>query len=106
MNEIYKSVADGCVRLQDRLESYSQDKMLIYKEKEEQLKTILSQMPSSDEIEKILSLVGLNMNEFYKLYDEKKIQDAILYAKDLKDRYTVLWLYYDIFGDELAVNKY
>ena len=28
---------------------------------------------------------------------EKKIEDAVLYAKDLKDRYTVLWLYYNYF---------
>ena len=29
---------------------------------------------------------------------EKKIADAISYAKELKDRYTVLWMYYDLFG--------
>lgn len=29
-----------------------------------------------------------------KLYGQKKIDDAILYAKDLKDRYSVLWLAY------------
>ena len=31
-----------------------------------------------------------------RYYD--KIKDAISYAKELKDRYTVLWLYYDLFG--------
>ena len=24
------------------------------------------------------------------------IDDALLYAKDLKDRYSVLWMYYDL----------
>ena len=28
---------------------------------------------------------------------EEKIKNAILYAKDLKDRYSVLWLYYGYF---------
>ena len=28
--------------------------------------------------------------------DTKKIEDAISYSKDLKDRYTVLWLAYDL----------
>lgn len=42
----------------------------------------------------LLSVLELDMNEFYKLYDNDKINDAILYSKDLKDRYTVLWLYY------------
>lgn len=27
---------------------------------------------------------------------KEKIQDAIWYAKDLKDRYSVLWMYYDL----------
>jgi hypothetical protein len=31
-----------------------------------------------------------------ELYGEEKIKDAIKYAKDLKDRYTVLWLNYDL----------
>lgn len=40
----------------------------------------------------------MKMDEFYSLYSAKKIADAKLYAKELKDRYTVLWLYYDLFG--------
>ena len=32
------------------------------------------------------------MKEFVNLYGEAKIKDAVHYAKDLKDRYTVLWL--------------
>ena len=33
------------------------------------------------------------------LYGEEKISDALLFAKDLKDRYSVLWAYYDIFSE-------
>ncbi len=102
MNEIYKSVADGCISLQARIGNYSKDRIQTYKQKEEEIKNILSQMPSSKKIEKMLSVVGLDTEEFYKLYDKKKIEDAILYAKDLKDRYTVLWLYYDLFGDRIT----
>ena len=29
-------------------------------------------------------------------YGEGKLAEARLYAKDLKDRYTVLWTYYDL----------
>jgi hypothetical protein len=57
-------------------------------------------MPSSSEIKEMLCLVGLDTEEFYKLYGKEKINDAILYAKDLKDRYTVLWLNYDLYGDK------
>ena len=38
----------------------------------------------------------LDIAEFEKMYGTEKIQDAILYAKDLKDRYTVLWVAYDL----------
>ncbi len=99
INEIYKSVADGCIKLQNKIGNYSKDRIDIYKQKEEEIKNILSQMPSSEEIEQVLSVAELDLAQFYKLYDEKKLQDAVLYAKDLKDRYTVLWLYYDLFGN-------
>lgn len=101
MNKIYKSVSEGCISLQNRIGNYSKDRIQTYKQKEEEIKNILSQMPRSEDIEQMLSVVGLDVEEFYKLYGKQKIQDAILYAKDLKDRYTVLWLYYDLFGDRI-----
>ena len=44
--------------------------------------------------------VGLDYDEFVKLYGADKIADGRVYAKDLKDRYTVLWMLYDLFGDK------
>ena len=44
--------------------------------------------------------VGLDKKEFDALYGKKKIDDALLFAKDLKDRYSVLWMYYDLFGQK------
>lgn len=99
INEIYKSAAEGCIRLQNKVGNYSKNRIDIYKQKEEEIKNILSQMPGSKEIEQMLSIAGLDLEDFYKLYDKKKLQNAVLYAKDLKDRYTVLWLYYDLFGE-------
>jgi hypothetical protein len=57
-------------------------------------------MPGSKEIEHLLALVGLDMQTFHALYGKEKIENAVLYAKELKDRYTVLWLHYDLFGGE------
>ena len=58
---------------------------------------------SLDIVEMIMDLeselgVELDMEEFYSLYSKEKIENAILYAKELKDRYTVLWVNYDFFG--------
>ena len=44
----------------------------------------------------MLAAVGLEEETFTSLYGEEKIRDALLWAKDLKDRYTVLWTAYDM----------
>lgn len=101
MQRVYKSVAEGCMTLQNKMGRYGENRVPVYLAKEEQIKSILSEMPSTAEIETILSGIGLSMDEFHKTYSEAKIADAITYAKDIKDRYTVLWVYYDIFGKEI-----
>ena len=97
---IYKQVADGCIELQDKVGNYSTDRTVIYREKETEIRKILSEMPTGNQIKDLLSLVGLDINDFYKLYGKDKINNAIIYAKDLKDRSTVLWVNYDFFGEE------
>ena len=44
-----------------------------------------------------------DMADFYQLYGNERIENAILYAKDLKDRYTVLWVNYDFYGGDSNV---
>jgi len=97
---IYGPVADGCIALQDKVGNYNRDQVSIYLEKEDELRSILAEMPKASEIENMLAAVGLSMTEFHKLYSDKKVEDAIWYAKELKDRYTVLWMHYDLYGGE------
>ena len=63
----------------------------------EQIKAVLGEAPSEREMLEMVEAVGLNYQEFVNLYGQEKINDGILYAKDLKDRYSVLWLYYEFF---------
>ena len=98
LNALYKQVADGCIALQEKVGNYANDRSAVYLEKETEIREILSEMPSSANIENMLSLVGLDIKDFYSLYGKEKIQNAVLYAKDLKDRYTVLWVNYDFYG--------
>lgn len=100
IRRIYGPVADGCVALQDRVGLYQQDMLSVYKEKETQIRNVLAEMPGAAEIQKLLGAVGLDMDAFYKLYSAEKMNDAVHYAKELKDRYTVLWMYYDMFGEK------
>jgi len=95
---IYGPVAEGCIALQDKVGLYEKDMLSVYRTKETEIREVLSEMPKASQIEAMLNAVGLDMKEFYEMYSEKKIADAILYAKELKDRYTVLWMHYDMFG--------
>ncbi len=100
IKSVYRQVADGCIELQDKVGNYANDRINIYLEKEKEIREILEEMPASEDIYDMLSLVKLDMNEFYSLYGKERIEKAVNYAKDLKDRYTVLWINYDFYGDE------
>ncbi len=100
LSTIYGPIAPSCLALQEKAGSYARDRMAIYREKEGEIRQILSQMPSSREIADMLAAVGLEERELEALYGKEKIRSGIFYAKDLKDRYTVLWMYYDFFGEE------
>ena len=103
IDKVYTKVADGCIKLQDKVGNYKADRLDCYLEKETEIKAILSEMPTAHEINDILSNVGLDINEFFMCYGKKHIYDAVKHAKDLKDRYTCLWLNYDLFGGKANV---
>jgi len=100
IREIYGPVAEGCIALQKKVGNYAADRSSIYLEKEAEIREILKEMPSSEEIKAMLALADLYIEELYALYGEEKVKNAVLYAKDLKDRYTVLWINFDLYGEE------
>ncbi len=97
IRKIYTGAAEGIIELQNKLGWYCKDYISIYKAKEQEIKEVLSQVPSSAEIEKMLAKVELYMPEFEAEYGAEKIKEATFIAKDLKNRFTVLWLYYTLF---------
>ena len=96
--KVYGPVANSCIDLQNKVGNYK-DRSSVYLEKEKEIREILEEMPSSEDIYDMLDLVGLDITEFYTLYGKEKIKNAVLFAKELKDRFTVLWLYYDFFSN-------
>jgi len=103
MDGIYKTVADGCIRLQEKIGNYKACRLKTYQQSQAEIKALFKKYPDASEVERILKLAELDVSEFYDIYTKDKIDDAVAYAKDLKDRYTVLWLYYDLFGDENTI---
>lgn len=98
IRRVYGSVAEEVLDLQGRLGLYRQERLSVYRENWQEIRAILADCPSSREMLEMTEAAGLSYEEFRSLYGEEKIQDALLYAKDLKDRYTVLWMYYDLLG--------
>ena len=92
-----------CIDLQEKIGNYKNDRSKIYVEKEEQIKAVLKEMPTAEQIDKMLKKAKLDINEFYDLYSQDKIRKAVKFAKDLKDRFTVLWLNYDLRGGKYDV---
>lgn len=94
IRSIYSDAAEGVIALQNKMGWYELDKISVYKERWNKIREVLKDAPSSSELVEYLKSIELDINEFEKLYGKEKIQDAIWFAKDLKDRYTVLWLYF------------
>lgn len=93
IRRVYRSAAEGIIDLQKgRDESHIGS----YAAKWEEVKDILREVPGSRELAVCLSDMGFDRNEFAKMYGEEKIRDAIAFGRDLKDRYSVLWLYNEL----------
>lgn len=95
IRRIYGSAAEGVIALQERLELYTDKNLARIAERWEEIRTALLEVPSYAQTVTLLNAAGLDINEFYKMYGIDMIRNSIAYAKDLKDRYTVLWLLED-----------
>ena len=97
IERIYTKSASEVIKLQEKLGWYYKDDSAFIYSNWAKIKKIIKKSPSFSKFNKMVTAVGLDYTEFEKLYSKEKLDGAILYAKDLKDRYTVLWLYYDYF---------
>ena len=94
IEEIYSTSAEEVKKLQAKLNWYNTASYENVAQKWEQIKAVLAEAPGEKQMLAMAESVGLDYKEFVNLYGQKKIDNAILYAKDLKDRYSVLWLNY------------
>ena len=100
IRRVYGPLADEVLALQNKLDWYSVDRVSIYREKWQEIRKLLADCPDSARMTELVEKIGLSYADFKRFYGEDKIADAWLYAKDLKDRYSVLWLYYDLFANK------
>ncbi len=97
---IYGKLGRETLALQERVGFYREieKRLSVYRNRWEDIRKLLSEAPTFKEMKEMLTDVGMNYSDFEKYYGRDSIDDATLYAKDTKDRYTVLWMYYDIFS--------
>ena len=91
---MYSTSADGVIALQNKLGWYERDDESAVIPQWEALCNILREAPTEKEMKGLVQRIGLDYDEFLTTYGEAKLADAVKYAKDLKDRYSVLWLYH------------
>ena len=97
IRRIYSTSAPEVMALQDRLGWYEENEYDRVAAIWPEIRDLLREAPNEKEMRTMTADIGLDYDAFCSLYGEEKLKDAVLYAKDLKDRYTVLWLYYKYF---------
>ena len=101
IRKAYTSIADSVMTQQDRLGWYHEDEVDEFVlTHTEGIRAILSEAPDEEEAREMVETVGLSVEELYDTYGEAHIEEAIRYAKDLKDRYSVLWVHGLYYGNE------
>ena len=103
IRKIYTSAADGVIALQEKVGFYAELDTSVFEARWNEICEILADAPDYRTMLTYVNAIGLDIRAFESFYGKKVIQDAILYAKDLKDRYTVLWLAYALGISEFQV---
>lgn len=98
IRQVYGSVSQGVIDLQNKLDSYR-----VYGENTmntnwQQIRACLAEAPNAEEMSAIIESIGLCWEDFEAFYGKQVLEDAVHWGKDLKDRYTVLWLYNQFFA--------
>ncbi|MBO6158197.1 MAG: sn-glycerol-1-phosphate dehydrogenase, partial [Firmicutes bacterium] len=92
IRSVYKGLADEVIRLQQKTGFYQKDHLPFIKAHWNEIRRILLDAPSRQEMEQMLAAAGFTYSEFETFYTKDRIRASIRWAKDLKDRYTLLWL--------------
>ena len=94
IRRIYSTSADECIALQNKVGLYTADDSAVVAAKKAEIEEVLRECPDFSYMKNLLDEIELDFDKFTEMYGKEKIGDAVLYGKDLKDRYTVLWLNY------------
>ncbi len=66
-----------------------------------EIRAVLAEAPTAAETCRMVEAVGLSYDDFRAFYGEDTLTEARRWGKDLKERYTVLWLYHTFYDREV-----
>ncbi len=93
IRRVYTGSAEGVFALQKEYGMYERDDFSIIEEKWDEICDLMNEAPNSDEAEKLVEAIGLHFSDMEKMYGIQKLRDCVIYAKDLRDRHSVLWVF-------------
>lgn len=100
VKKIYKQAATGIVNLneKEKLNSIEErnSRLKIIENNWEQLVNAIMDVPSTNEIEEMLLKVGAPVRPFEVGVDEYTVEKGVLYSKEVRARYTILQLLWDV----------
>ena len=91
----YGRLADSVIALQKKSALYGTDRLPLLREKWDEVRAVLAEAPSAERMQALLERAGYARDEYLSVYGEEKIRRSIVFAKELKDRYTLLNLLAD-----------
>ena len=94
IRRVYTTAADGIIALQDKVGLYADIDVKQLEKAWPEVCAILREAPGYEQMLSYVTAIGLDINECKAFYGKEILSDAVRYAKDLKDRYTVLWIAY------------
>lgn len=93
IKRVYTGSAEGVFALQKAYGMYDRNDLDVITEKWDEICKLLSEAPDAEEAEQLVEAIGLHYSDLEDMYGAQKLKDAAVYAKDIRDRYSVLWLY-------------
>lgn len=114
MSRCYREGAEGIIELEKKAGKNAPEGLLkrlgVIEEKWEEIKALAAQAPEAGEISHVLETMGGARRPAHVGIPREYVRDSIRYGKELRDRYTILQLMWDIGAlDEAAdrlVEKY
>lgn len=104
----YRNAADEIILLEERTKKNAKEKrdkrMEVIKHSWPAICEAMSELPLSTEVGKLLQVIGGPISPMEVAIDREMVKESILYAKEIRDRYTVLQLIWDLGIQDLAAE--